>query len=336
MLNGLNTTRFLFFRNCHVNALVCKLLDSWVIRSAAARMPAPTGCNPQLAAAEALINSENFFAPEVSAPKLIFASNGRFEFRSAIQTPFVQNNVVYGRIFRCRNSWTSKPTVILLHGWNDDISYRFRFPFLARQFNRIGMNCVILELPYHFQRRPAPPAAVRNFISDDVLRTVQATQQAIADIRALREWLKEQGCEQVSLWGISLGGWLAGLTVCHDEQFHSAVLVTPVARMDRMIAETAFVAPIRRALRGAKMDLAPFNLDNHRPRIAKQNILIVEATYDRFVPAETVEDLWQAWGEPEIWRRHSGHITVMISIGLMKATAKWMAGRSVKVPAPAN
>jgi dienelactone hydrolase len=318
-----------------VNAFVCKWLDSWVIRSAAARMPGPTGCNPQLDAAEALINSDNFFAPEVEVPNVVVAPDGRFEFCSSIQTPFAQNNVAHGRLFRCEKS-TSKPTVILLHGWNDDINYRLRFPFFAKQFNRLGMNCAVLELPFHFQRRPVPPASVRNFISENVLSTVQATQQAIADIRALRAWLKEQGSEHVSLWGISLGGWLAGLSICHDDQFHSAVLVTPVARMDRMIAETAFVAPIRHALRGAKMDLAPFNLDNHQPQIPKNKILIVEAIYDRFVPVETVEDLWQAWGEPEIWRRDCGHITVMISLGLMKSTAKWMARHAVEVATSAR
>lgn len=282
------------------------------------------------------MKSDNFFAPDVDVPKLTFASDGRFKFPSAIQTPFAQNNVAHGRLFRSGNAWTSKPTVILLHGWNDGINYHLRFPFFARQINRLGMNCAVLELPYHFQRRPASPAPVRNFISEDVLRTVEATQQAIADIRALRAWLTEQGSEQVSLWGISLGGWLAGLSICHDDQFHSAVLVTPVARMDRMIAETAFVAPIRDALRGANMDLAPFNLDNHQPQIAKANILIVEATYDRFVPAETVEDLWHAWGEPEIWRRQCGHITVMTSLGLMRSTAKWMVRHALEVPASAT
>jgi dienelactone hydrolase len=223
-----------------------------------------------------------------------------------------------------------------LHGWNDDLNYRFRFPFLARQFNRFGINCAIIELPYHFQRRPAPPAPVRNFISENVLRTVEATQQALADIRGLCAWLRGQGCKQVNLWGISLGGWLAGLAICNDDQFHSAVLVTPVARMDRMIAETAFVAPIRHSLRGAKMDLSRFNLDSHQPRVTNENILIVEATYDRFVPPETVEDLWHAWGEPEIWRRSCGHITVMISLGLMKSTAKWMSAHVLESTARAT
>ena len=299
-------------------------------------MPAPTGCKPQPDAAEALMSNDDFFTPRVGVPKLIFASEERFEFHSQVQTPFVQNNSVYGWLFRCHHAWTKKPTVILLHGWNDDLNYRFRFPWFARQINRFGINCAILELPYHFQRRPAPPAAVRNFISEDVLRTVEATHQAISDIRALAAWLREQGSEQVSIWGISLGGWLAGLTICNDEQFHSAVLVTPVARMDRMIAETAFVAPIRHALRGAKINLGPFNLDNHQPRIAKENILLVEAKYDRFVPPETVEDLWQTWEKPEVWRRNCGHITVMISPGVMKSTGKWLASRARVVAASAS
>jgi dienelactone hydrolase len=319
-----------------VNAFFCQWLDSWVIRSAAARMPAQSGCNPQLRAARDLIQSDSFFTCQVKPAELQFISKEKFQFRSPIQTPFTHNNTVHGRFFRCGGDWQSKPTVILLHGWNDEINHRFRFPMLSWQFNRVGMNCATIEVPYHFQRRPHPPAAVQNFISEDILRTVEATQQALADIRALASWLHEQGCDQVSLWGVSLGAWLAGLSICHDDQFHSAVLVTPVARMDRMISETAFVAPIRQALQGSDMDLSPFNLRNYQPQLARENILLVEAKHDRFVPAETVEELWQSWGEPEIWRRDCGHVTVMISMGLMKATAKWMAARAVAIPASAN
>lgn len=299
-------------------------------------MPGPTGCNPQLRAAEALIKAEDFFSTPIEPAKLEFLAGERFQFKSPVQTPFLHNNVVHGRLFRCRGDWQSCPTVILLHGWNDEINHRFRFPMLARHYNRAGLNCAMIELPYHFQRKPHPPASVRNFISEDILCTVQATQQALADLRALAGWLKEQGSEHVSVWGISLGAWLAGLAVCHGEQFHSTVLVTPVARMDRMIAETAFVEPVRRALKGGNVDLAIFNLPEHQPQIPKENILLVEAKYDRFVPAETVEELWSAWGGPEIWRRDCGHVTVMASFGLMKATAKWIANRSLEVPASAG
>jgi dienelactone hydrolase len=198
------------------------------------------------------------------------------------------------------------------------------------------MNCVVLTLPYHFERRPHSEAPVRNFISEDILRTVEATQQCIADICAVTKWLKEQGNEQVSLWGVSLGAWLAGLTICHNDVFQSAVLVTPVARMDRMIAETAFAEPVRCALKGSNVDMTQFNLDAHRPRIPIQNILLVEATYDRFVPPKTVEDLWKAWGKPEIWRRNWGHVTVMASLGLMKSSAKWLASRAPAVTVSAH
>lgn len=292
-------------------------------------MPGPTGCDPQLREAKTLMRSAEFFSVPVDPAKLEFLQGDRFQFQSPIQTPFVHNNVVHGRLFRCGDDWRTRPCVILLHGWNDEINHRFRFPSLARHFNRVGINCAMIELPYHFQRKPHPPATVQNFISEDILRMVEATQQSLADIRALAGWLKEQGSEQVSIWGISLGAWLAGLATCHDEQFHSAVLVTPVARMDRMIAETAFVEPVRRALNGSKVDLAVFNLQEHQPKISKENILLVEAKYDRFIPAETIEDLWHAWGEPEIWRRNAGHVTIMLSFGFMKATAEWVANHSV-------
>jgi dienelactone hydrolase len=319
-----------------VNAFFCKWLDSWVIRTAAARMPPPIGCDPELAAAQAMLDQPDFFRPDVKLPQLELHAGDRFVFQSAIKTPFSKNNTVHGRFSRCGADWQSKPTVILLHGWNDEINYRLRFPMLLRYFNRLGINTAIIALPYHFERRPFAPAPVRNFISEHILRTVEATQQSLADIRAFARWLNAQGCEQVSLWGISLGAWLAGLTICYDDSFHSAVLVTPVARMDRMIGETAFVAPIRNALKRGNMNLSVFNLDEHQPLIPKENILIVEAKYDRFVPAETVETLWQAWDGPEIWRRDCGHVTVMVSLGLSRLTARWLQSHSFIVPASAG
>jgi hypothetical protein len=76
-----------------VNAFFCKWLDSWVIRNAASRMPGPTGCNPQLRAAQTLISAEDFFSAPVEPAKLEFLRSERFQFPSPIQTPFVHNNV---------------------------------------------------------------------------------------------------------------------------------------------------------------------------------------------------------------------------------------------------
>ena len=38
----------------------------------------------------------------------------------------------------------------------------------------------------------------------------------------------------------------------------------------------------------------------------KENIWLIEGIHDLLVPKEDVEDLFQAWGKPDIWRVSPG------------------------------
>jgi hypothetical protein len=115
------------------------------------------------------------------------------------------------------------------------------------------------------------------------------------------------------------------LLACHEPQARFAVLMTPVNRMDRAIRELAFCAPIRRSLRDASICLDRLNLLHHQPLIPPQKILLVQSRYDLFAPSETVEELWQAWDQPHIWRVRHGHISVLMSFLVMERTVRWVA-----------
>jgi pimeloyl-ACP methyl ester carboxylesterase len=51
--------------------------------------------------------------------------------------------------------------------------------------------------------------------------------QGVADIRAFVGWLFNEGVPAVTLWGVSYGGWLAGLAACHDSRLAAVVLTMP-------------------------------------------------------------------------------------------------------------
>ena len=157
---------------------------------------------------------------------------------------------------------------------------------------------------------------------------VEATRQSIADMRALVKWLQAQGGGKVGLWGTSLGAWLTGLIISHDPQIDFAVLTIPVARMQRAISELRFCAPIRRSFEKTNIDLAKLNLISHRPKTLRENILIQEAEHDLFAPKEAIEEFWSAWGKPEIWRERHGHISILMSVPIMRRTVKWIAEKS--------
>lgn len=311
-----------------MHPLLTRSLDRLIIRLAARGMPPAGRHEAHAEEAAELLNRPDFFCDFVESPRDMELNRGKiFRFKSQIVTPWNENNLARGKLFSVAENWQKFPTIILLHGWNDELGYQFRFPYLAGHLNRCGINTVTIELPYHLQRRPTAPDAIRNFISEDLWRMVEATRQSIADVRALVKWFHAQGCESVGLWGTSLGAWLAGLIICHEPEVNFAVLTTPVARLERVINELAFCEPIRRSYEKSKMDLAKLNLVPHRPKTPRENILIQEAVDDLFAPKEAIEEFWKTWGEPEIWRMRHGHISVLMSVPAMKKTVKWISER---------
>ena len=303
-------------------------LDRLVIRLAANAMT-ETDHLPHLAEATALLNHPDFFCDSVHSPgDFQFVTGRHFQFCSMISTPWEKNNLVRGRFFTCGCAWQNFPTVILLHGWNDEIGYRWRLPFVARRLACQQVNSVMLELPYHLQRRPNTPGAINNFISQDLWRMLEATRQSIADTRATVKWLAAAGNSRIGLWGTSLGAWLTGLIIGHEPQLNFAILTTPVTQLERAINELAFCAPIRRSYANSNLSLATLNLVSHPPKIPVSNILIQEAEHDLFAPKDAIEDLWAVWSKPEIWRLRHGHISLLTSMPLMNRTVRWIAEKS--------
>jgi predicted alpha/beta hydrolase family esterase len=100
--------------------------------------------------------------------------------------------------------------------------------------------------------------------------------------------------------------------------------MTPVSRMDRVVAELDFCAPIRRSLNGARVKLDPLNLINHQLKIAPANVLFVASENDLFAPIRTVEELRQIWMGTELWRSRHGHISVLMSMKVMERTIDWV------------
>jgi dienelactone hydrolase len=259
----------------------------------------------------------------VPATDFVWTSDGAFRFRSPLTSTAMENNTVYGRLFAAGEDWRRHPTAILLHGWNAELCYRKLFPKIAAHLKQVGWNTADIELPYHMRRRPRQ-GPVTDFISSDLGGMLAASRQALADIAALGRWLQAQGSLGIGLWGFSLGAWLAGLMARTDAGLRFVVLTTPIARIDRVVHELPFCEPIRRGLRGRELDLTPLNLGAQKTALDPGKMLIIQARHDLFAPAATVEELWRAWGQPEIWRVPQGHISVLMSMSLVRRAAHWI------------
>jgi alpha-beta hydrolase superfamily lysophospholipase len=338
-------------------APLAKYIDWWAIQFVTMLLPPANGRNPRLEEAVQFLKGPDFIPAENQSRPVGIEFNpdpakaGYFRFPTPRPGDFAENNVVYGRLYRCAERWQERPVIVLLHGGSDFINHQFRFPLIARRCNRAGLNAATLALPYHFQRHPRqlvalsrpdylrmaegpafPFPASRAFSSRNYLRMAEAMAQAIAEIRALTGWLLGEGCPAVALWGFSLGGWLAGLAVCRDARLASVVLTAPGVLFDFPFGERVFRRSIREAWQGQRvaletLNLTSLNVTSAQPAIPKENILLIEGIHDLLVRKETVEELWQAWGRPDIWRLPHGHVSWMGAPGLTGRVLRWLAPR---------
>jgi len=313
-------------------APLAKVMDWSAIQILTMVMPSGNVQNPRLEEALQFLKRPHFISDESQPARVEFspdASGMHFRFSTPRPGDFVESNIVYGRLYRCAGRWQERPVVILLHGSGGNPDYDFRFPWMARRFNRAGFNVATLVAPNHFQRRPRQLKVLNN---RDCLQLAEAAAQAVAEIRALTGWLLGQGCPAVTLWGFSMGAWYAGMAVCRDARLASVVLAMPAVRMNPWMEQQAIRPRIRRSLPRVReicemLNLTALNLTVTRPAIPRENVLLIEGIHDSFVPKEDIEDLREAWGRPNIWRLPHGHFSLMFVPGLTGRVLRWLEPR---------
>ncbi|SRR6266581_2744665 len=279
----------------------------------------------QLEEALEFLNGPDFFPAASDPAQVEFDGPRHFKFPTPCPDKIEENNIVYGRLDRCAERWQERPAIILLDG-AFGVGYHTAFPWLARRINRAGFNAATLVAPYTLQRRPRRPMA------ENCLEFARAMAQNVAEIRALTGWLLDEGCPSVALVGFSFGGWLAGLTACSDTRIACAVLTVPAVRLTH--SQPVVWRRAREAIRALRpaqeaMDTTRLNLVLSTPVIPKENVLLIEGIYDLFAAAQPIEELWQKWQQPQIWRLPHGHISGLFVPGLTGRVLRWLKSRIV-------
>ena len=306
-------------------APLAKFIDWSVLQMAYVVAPLRHAPKPKWKLEEALefLNGPDFIPAASDPARIVFDGPRRFRFSTPRPGKVEENNIAYGRLYRCAERWQERPVIMLLDGY-PHVGYYTAFPLLARRFNRAGFNVAALVAPYELQRRPRRP------FEEDCLEFARAMAQGVAEIRALTGWLLDEGCPSVALLGFSYGGWLAGLTACSDARIACAVLTVPGVRLR---CSQPVVWPWTRealqALRPAQeaMDTTRLNLILSTPVIPKENILLIEGIHDLFAARQPIEDLWQKWEQPEIWRLPHGHVSALFVPGLTGRVLRWLSPR---------
>lgn len=305
--------------------LLAKFIDWSALQMAYAVVGLKHAPKPKWKLEKALefLNGPDFIPAASSAAQIKFHGRRHFKFLTPRPGEVEENNIVYGRLFKCGERWQARPVIILLHG-SPAVGYHSVFPLLACRLNRAGFNVATLVAPCHLQRRPRRP------MEGNCYEFAWLTAQNVAEIRAFTGWLLDQGCPSVGLVGFSFGGWLAGLTACYDSRIASVILTVPAVRMQcsqrviwpRVRKELQAIRPAHEA-----MDTTRLNLLLSTPVVQKANVLLIEGAHDLFVERDPIEELWKKWGQPEIWRLPHGHISTLFVPGLASRMLDWLIPR---------
>lgn len=160
----------------------------------------------------AISDSDSFYGYNV--PKDFILEGDRLRFTSAVKTPYPENNIVHGHWHPAKNH--QKRAVVVLPHWNARFE---QHGGLCRGIRMLGISALRISLPYHDYRMPAELQRADYAVSSNVARTIDATRQAVIDVRSCVDWLESQGYERIGLIGTSLGSCYAFLASAHDPRF---------------------------------------------------------------------------------------------------------------------
>lgn len=233
-------------------------------------------------------------------------------FPSSITTGISENDMVHAKV---TSAGSFDHAVIVFHHWNASS----RNAPLAWFFARQGLNVVEIAMPYHLERRRPGSSHADYMLSSNLGRTIQSVRQAVVDGRQLVRILQRTGYRRVSVLGISLGSWVAGLVAAHDPAIRKANLLLSAGSLADMVWTGSATQHIRASLEGSlelsdlRRAWAPLSLGSYADRLARPGLdmQFVFAKRDRVVlpvlSEEFIQQLEGAGASPSVKRLNCGH-----------------------------
>jgi len=157
----------------------------------------------------AIENSDRFFS--YVPPREFQLEGNLLRFRSPVETPYQENNIVHAQWFPAKSE--RKKAVVVLPHWNAPGQAHNG---LCKGLAKLGIPALRISLPYHDYRMPAELERADYAVSSNICRTIDATRQAVIDVRACFDWLETQGYDRFGIVGTSLGSCYACLASTHD------------------------------------------------------------------------------------------------------------------------
>lgn len=263
---------------------------------------------------EALVD-QSFFEEPIGSGQGFERQNDWLKYPSDITTDIPENNIVWSKI---TESGSFDQAIVVFHHWNA----RSRNSQLAGFFAQRGITVVEIAMPYHFERSRPGSAHADYMLSANLGRTIQSIRQGVLDGRKLIRWLESEGYKQISVLGMSLGSWVAGLIAAHDSKVSKASLFLTAGSLADMVWTGRATRAIRDCL-DPRIELthfrrawSPVNMENYACHLARPtlDIHIVLAKRDKVVKpglsASFMQRLSLAGARPSVLDLNCGHYSL--------------------------
>ena len=269
------------------------------------------------ALAELATEDSTFFERPAASALDVQRAEDRLKSPSDIQTDVSENNKVWARI---TESGGLEQALIVFHHWNAQKHQRH----LANFFSKRGITVIEMAMPYHFERRRPGSTYADYMLSANIGRTIQSVRQAVLDGRKLIAWLKSEGYGEISVLGMSLGSWVAGLVAAHDENVSKASLFLTAGSLADMVWTGRATAAIRQSLEpdislpDLRKAWSPINQENYAGKLARPglDLQLVLAKRDTVVVPELshklLESLRASGAHPDLLELNCGHYSLAL------------------------
>ncbi|WP_137136996.1 dienelactone hydrolase-related enzyme [Rhizobium sp. FKY42] len=236
----------------------------------------------------------SFFDVREASREAFESRDGWLKFSSDISTDVVENNTVWAKI---TESGKRDQAIVVFHHWNASRRNRQLAKFLSGH----GVTVIEIAMPYHMERSRPGSLHSDYMLSANLGRTLQSVRQAVCDGRKLTQWLKLEGYQKISVLGMSLGSWVAGLVAAHEPAISRASLFLTGGSLAEMVWSGRATRSIRTSLEPhlslpqLERAWAPLNLGNYAEKLARQGLdtHVVLAVRDTVVLPDLSERLLQ-------------------------------------------
>jgi dienelactone hydrolase len=269
------------------------------------------------ALADRTVTDPTFFNEPSDSDLVYDWQDGWIEFQSPILTETDANNTVRAQVTESRST---DHALVIFHHWN--ASSRSRQ--IARFFSGLGFTVVQIAMPYHLERSRPTASHADDMLSPNLGRTIRSMRQAVLDGRKLVRILQSEGYGQISVLGMSLGSWVAGLIAAHDVTVKKAALFLTAGSLADMVWTGRATQHIRASLEH-EIDLpqlrcawSPLNLENYADKLARPDLdlQIVLAKRDTVILPEIsrqlVTQLKDAGAKLRVLELNCGHYSLSL------------------------